>query len=517
LSSERVSAADISFLYLETRETPQHLGSLALFRSPVGGLDYDRLVRLLEERISLAPRFRQKLRGVPGHIANPVWVDDPSFDITYHVRRSALRGPGGDAELLDFCASIQSRLLDRSRPLWEMYLIEGLPDDRVAIVTKTHHSMVDGHGAVELAQVLLDDSPDPARLIEKLWMPEPEPSGAALLTNALIGMARRPAAASDSVRLGVNDVRATAGRLNGVLAGALSAGTALLSRAPASPLSVTVGQQRRIAVARTRLEDYRAVRHAHATSVNDVVLATVAGAIRAWWLQRGEAVTPLTSIRALVPVSVNDVDNARSIDGAGSGSRVAGLLVDLPVGEPDPVRRLMATAEAMSAHRGSGRAVNADALVALSGFAPPTLHALGARAANGLARRMFNLVVTNVPGPQQPRFAAGARMTEMFPILPLSAGQAMSIGLISYDGGVFYGINGDRDAMPDLAVLAGLIEESIAELVAASPALHAEPPAPAPAPTPPAPAPRGSLTAARTVQRRGSRRGTTRQTGEPPG
>jgi hypothetical protein len=182
----------------------------------------------------------------------------------------------------------------------------------------------------------------------------------------------------------------------------------------------------------------------------------------------------------------------------------------------------MATAEAMAVHRGSGRAVNADALVALSGFAPPTLHALGARAANGLARRMFSLVVTNVPGPQQPRYAGGARMTEMFPILPLGAGQAMSIGLISYDGGVFYGINGDRDAMPDVAVLAGLIEESIAELVAASPAPHAEPPDPASmkpsAPAPPLPpAPRGPLTAARTVQRRGSRHGTTRQTREPPG
>ncbi len=512
MPSERVSSAESSFFYLESRATPQHVGLLAVFRLPAGGLDYDRVIRLLDERISLAPRYRQKMRSVPGHIANPVWVDDPGFDITYHVRRSALPRPGGDAELLEFCARIQSRLLDRSRPLWEMYLVEGLPGDRVAIITKTHHSMVDGRGAVDLTEVLLDDSPDPRRVIEELWMPEPEPSGAALLTAALIGMARRPGAAIDAIRLGVNDVRSTAGRLNGILTGTVSAASALRRRAPSSPLTATVGQQRRIAVARTRLDDYRAVRRAHFTSVNDVVLATVAGALRAWLLQRGEIVTPMTSIRALVPVSVNDIDSARAVDGESSASRIAGLLVDLPVGEPDPVRRLSLTAQSMSAHRRSGRAVAADALVALSGFAPPTLHALSARAAHGLARRMFNLVVTNVPGPQQPRYAAGARMTEMFPILPLGPGQAMSIGLISYDGGVFYGINGDRDAVPDVSVLAGLIEDSIAELVASSPPPDTDGPAP------PGPGPSlVSLSAPRRVQRRGSRHGTTRQTREPPG
>jgi diacylglycerol O-acyltransferase len=421
------------------------------------------LVRLLDERISLVPRYRQRMRAVPAHLANPVWVDDPSFDITYHVRRSALPRPGTEAQLLEFCARIQSRLLDRARPLWEMYLIEGLADGQVAIITKTHHSMVDGQGAIDIGQVILDTAREPRRTVEAPWRPGPEPSATKLVLEALAGVARRPAAVFDAVRLGIKDVRASAGHTTAVLSTAVSTVLAIARPAPSSPLQAKIGQQRRLAVARTRLEDYRRVRWAHGGTVNDVVLATVAGALRGWLLQRGEAVAPSLSVRALVPVSVHDPDVA-------GANRVTALLVDLPVGEPSPVRRLSRIGAAMAEHKGSGRSVSADALVALSGFAPPTLHALGARAANGLTRRMFSLVVTNVPGPQLPLYAAGARMTQMFPILPLGPGRAVSIGLTSYDGGVFYGVNGDRDAMPDVAAFAGLLEGSLAELVEASPA-----------------------------------------------
>jgi diacylglycerol O-acyltransferase len=462
--SERLSSADVSFFYLEGRTSPQHVGGLAIFQPPADGFDYDRLVRLLEERISLVPRYRQKMRSVPGHIANPVWVDDPSFDITYPVRRSALPRPGSDAQLLEFCARIQSRLLDRSRPLWEMYLIEGLADDRIAIITKTHHSMVDGIDAIDIAQVILDESAEPRRTVEPLWMPEPEPSSTALVVGALAGLARRPTAILDTMRLGVNDVRTSAARVTSTLGNALSATAAMVRRPASSPLTVTLGEQRRIAIARTRLDDYRRVRLTHGGTVNDAVLATVAGALRGWLLQRGEKVAPAQTVRALVPMSVSD-----DADVAASRSRVTALLVDLPVGEADPVRRLLQISAGMAAHKQSGRSVDAQALVALSGFAPPTLHALGARAAHGLTRRLFSLVVTNVPGPQAPRYAAGARMTEMFPILPLGPGQAVSIGLTSYDGGVYYGINGDRDAMTDIGQLAGLVEDSLAELVEASP------------------------------------------------
>jgi diacylglycerol O-acyltransferase len=458
--SERLSSADVSFFYLEGRTTPQHVGGIAVFAPPVEGFDYERLVRLLEERICLVPRYRQRMRAIPGHVANPVWVDDPNFDITYHVRRSALPRPGTQGQLLEFCARIQSRLLDRTRPLWEMYLVEGLADGKVAVVTKTHHAMVDGVGAIDIGQVILDRSPEPLRTVEALWMPEPEPSGADLLIEALAGFARRPAAVLDAVRLGVKDIRASTAQVTSLAGTALSTALALVRRAPLSPLTVQLGQQRRIAVARTRLEDYRRVRQAHGGTVNDVALATVAGALRGWLLQRGEPVAPGLVVRALVPVSVSDEHGA---------GQVTPLLVDLPIGEPSPLQRLSLIGKAMDEHKRSGRSVSAAALVALSGFAPPTLHGLGARAARGLTRRMFRLVVTNVPGPQLPLYAAGARMTEMFPIPPLGPGQAVSIGMTSYDGGVFYGVNGDRDAMPDLDVLATLIEASLAELVQASP------------------------------------------------
>lgn len=468
--SERLSSADVSFFYLEGRTTPQHVGGLAVFTPPADGFEYERLVRLLEERISLVPRYRQKMRSVPCHLANPVWVDDPSFDITYHVRRSALPRPGTDEQLLEFCARIQSRLLDRSRPLWEMYLIEGLSGGRVAIGTKTHHSMVDGLGAIDIAQVILDASPEPRRTVSPLWMPEPEPSGRALMLDAVATVGRSPAAAYDALRLAARDVRSTTARVSSAVGGAFSAARAIVRSEPSSPLHVTLGEQRRLAVARTRLDDYRLVRRAHGGTVNDVALAVVAGALRTWLMYRGESVEQSTTVRALVPVSVTANGAAAAVTADGErGTRVAALLVDLPVGEPNPVLRLNRISFAMSAHTESGRSVSADALVALSGFAPPTLHALGARAANGLTSRMYSLVVTNVPGPQQPLYAAGAQMTEMFPFLPLGEGKAVSIGLTSYDGGVYFGLNGDRDGMPDLAVLAGMVEEALEELVAASP------------------------------------------------
>lgn len=463
--TERMSAADVAFLHRERRTTPQHVGGLAVFASPPAGFDYDRLVRLLEERISLAPRYRQKVRTVPGHLANPMWVDDPTFDITYHVRRSAMPRPGTDQQLLDFCARIQSRRLDRSRPLWEMYLVEGLSEGRVAIVTKTHEAMVGDKDGIDLAQVIFDAAPAPRRTVEALWMPGPEPSTLELLRDAVAGVVRRPIALTDTARAAIRDVGTIAARATSLVGGVVTAGQAVLRRPNTSALHVELSEQRRLSIARTRLEHYRRVRDAFGGTVNDAMLAVVAGALRGWLLSRAEPMRPATSVRALVPVSVIDHDHRA---GSARPNLVRPLLVDLPVGEPDPVLRLAQLRYAMASHKASGRAVGADTLSALSGFAPPTLHALGARAASGLTRRMFSLVITNVPGPQVPLYAAGVRMTEMFPILPLAEGQAMSIALTSYDGGVYYGINGDRDAMRDVKLVAELIEESLGELVDAA-------------------------------------------------
>jgi WS/DGAT/MGAT family acyltransferase len=484
--TERMTSADVAFLHRETRSAPQHVGGLAIFAPRPGGFEYDRLVRLLEERISLAPRYRQKVRMVPGHLANPLWLDDPNFDITYHVRRSALPRPGTDEQLLEFCARIQSRLLDRSRPLWEMYLVEGLSDGRVAVVTKTHEAMVDERRGIDLMHVLLDAAPEPRRTVEAIWMPEPEPGSVDLLGAALLDIARRPAMLADTVREAARDARVTAGKLASLTGGAASLARVVVQRPHPSPLSAQLSEQRRIAVARTRLADYRTVRTALGGAVNDVVLAVVAGALRGWLLGRAEPLRPATTVRALLPMSVSDpadppgpgaaAARERGVDHpslhrqepALLAARVRPLLVDLPVGEADPVLRLAQLRYAMASHAASGRAVRADRIAELGGFAPPTLHALGARAAAGLTRRMFSLVVTNVPGPQLPLYASGARLTEMFPVLPLAPGQAMSIALTSYDGGMYYGINGDRDAVPDVHAVAELIEEALAELVAAA-------------------------------------------------
>ncbi|HEV7757085.1 MAG TPA: wax ester/triacylglycerol synthase family O-acyltransferase [Mycobacteriales bacterium] len=458
---ERLSALDVSFLYLEEPTTPMHVGGVAVFQPPAAGFDYDELVSLVEQRIAFVPRYRQRIKQIPGHLAKPVWVDDAEFDVAFHVRRSALPRPGTDQQLRELVGRLMSRRLDRARPMWEMYLVEGLSDGRVAIVTKTHHAMVDGVAAVDLAQVILDDASTPPELGAQLWMPRPEPSAVGLVADAVSELIRRPTEVVDTVRLGLLDARATATKVAGTAMGLLAAARTAARPAPDSPLNAVIGEQRRFGTARTDLDSYKAVRKAHGGTVNDVVLATITGALRAWLLARGEPVAAGTVVRAMAPVTVRSDDDT-------PGDRVSSYLVDLPVGEASPVMRLHQVSFAMKAHKDAGQSVGADALIRVGGFSPPTVHALAARMASTLSRRLFNLVVTNVPGPQAPRFAAGAEMQEVYPVVPLAKGQAVSIGLISYNGGVFYGLNADRDVMPDVEELSQLIEESLAELVGLS-------------------------------------------------
>jgi WS/DGAT/MGAT family acyltransferase len=473
-----MSAADVAVLLQERRTAPQHVGGLAVFDPPPAGLDYVRLLRLIEERISLAPRYRQKVRAVPGQLANPVWVDDAAFDIAYHVRRCALPRPGGDQQLLDFCARIQARLLDRSRPLWEMYLVEGLDHGRIAIVTKTHAALVGERDGIDLIQVILDPHRVARRSPEPIWMPEPEPAALALVGDALRDAVLRPTALTHAVRVAARDLRAGTARVTATGGAALRVAQTLLHRPPASPLRAAPGEQRRLAIARTRLADYRRVAETDGATVNDVVLAVLAGALRGWLLSRAVPLRPATSVRALLPVSVVDPPGAGARTRLGPGAAQAAgwyrhpvpgsvrpLLVDLPVGEPDPLIRLARLRYAMATHKASGQAIGADRLADLAGFAPPTLHARGVRAANQLAHRLFSLVITNVPGPQAPRYAGGARMSEMFPFLPLGPGQAMTVALTSYAGGIYYGVNGDWDAVRDVALMSELIKESLAELL----------------------------------------------------
>jgi diacylglycerol O-acyltransferase len=463
---ERLTTLDASFLYLEEETTAMHVGSVLVFQVPDGGFGYERLVDLVSARIASVPRYRQHIRNVPGHLANPVWVDDEEFDVTYHVRRSALPKPGSEQQLLDLVARLQVRPLDRDRPLWEVYLVEGLEGDRFAIVTKTHQALVDGVNAVDMAQLILDPSESVPGLPSDTWTPAAEPSDFDLVVGAISDAVQRPTEVIETVRSGLGGVRAAGLRVAGEVGRLASVLVKTAARpAPTSPLNVEIGSARRFAVVATDLADYRAIRKRLSRSgeddvtVNDVVLATVAGALRNWLLTRGEPVRPATSVSALVPLSVRDEFGTTR-----PGNSVQAFVVKLPVGEPSSVMRLHQVAYAMRAHQDTGRAIGADALVGLAGFAPPTLHSLGARVASAMSRRVFNLVVTNVPGPQHALYAAGARLLASYPVMPLAKGQALSIGLTSYDGGVYYGLNADRDAMADLDVFAQCLVDALAEL-----------------------------------------------------
>ena len=453
---ERLTTLDTSFLYLDEPGAPLHVGGVLVLESPPGGLET--LEALVRARLPLVPRYRQRVVQVPGHLARPVWADDAAFEPSHHIRRSALPRPGTEAQLLEMVSRVTSRPLNRDRPLWEMYLVEGLTGDRVAVVTKTHPALIDGLSAIDIGQVLLDVTPDAPVPEPDDWHPRPAPGWPALLGQALGEYVRRPSTVVDTARVAVTDVRSTGARVASGVGDVLRAARSAAFPAPQSPLNSTSGPQRKVAVARADLDQVKRVRAAHGGTVNDVLLTVVTGALREWLLSRGEPVVSATSVRALVPVSVRGQD-------AAPGGPVSSHLVDLPVGEPNPRVRLSRLSFAMRGVVQDSQSVRADTLVALTGFAPPTLHALGVRAARSLSRRLFNLVVTNVPGPQVELYVAGSRMLEVFPVVPLVRGQGLSIGMTSYDGRIYFGLNADQGIVGDVDLLADLIEQEVGQLL----------------------------------------------------
>jgi diacylglycerol O-acyltransferase len=460
--SERLRAADVAVLSAETSRTPMHNATLEIFEPGDSGFDYDALIAHIEDRITFVPRYRQAIRSVPGRLANPVWVDDPDFDLAYHVRRSALPRPGSLDQLRELTARIMSRRLDPARPLWEVYFVEGLEGGRVAVLSKSHQILVDGIGTVDLGQVLLDVDPGPRMIVHEDWHPAGEPSSASLVLDALAENARNPKALAITARGTAGAAARTAGAVTGRLA---SIAGALSNRrsAPDSPFNVDPSEQRRVVLVRTALKDYRRVRRVHGGTVNDVILATITGAIRAWLMTRAESVGTGRRIKALVPMSVIDED----LEPTSLGSQVIGHRLDLPIGEASPVIRLHQVSYAFKAHSETGRALAADRIAGVAGFAPTTFHALGSRVAVDESQGV-NLVITNVPGPQFPMYMAAAEMIETYPIPPLQPGFALAIGVTSYDGGVYYGITADRDILPDVDVLGQCIREALDELVDSS-------------------------------------------------
>ena len=447
-----------------------HVGSVMVFDPPAEGFEYDNIIDLVSNRIAYVPRYRQRVRHTPGRISNPVWVDDQDFDITYHVRRSALPKPGNTAQLEEFVGRIQSRALDRDRPLWELYLVEGLERGRFAIVTKTHQALVDGVNAIDIGQVIVDSDAGREDQIPHTWRARPEPSAIELVADSIFSMLRSPGRViCEGVEV-LTDVHTLGRRVAGTatdLLGVLARSTAL--RAPSSPLNAQVSGYRRYVMLESKLADYQKVRtritadssNEHVT-VHDVVLAAVAGGLRAWLMSRGQAVDSGATIRAMVPVSTHSVDDDPDHD------QVTACFIDLPVGEPNARMRLHQVAYAMQQQVDSRTAVGARSLSGLSGFAPPTLHSLGARLGGVMSRRMFNLVITNVPGPQHELYAADAEMIGSYPVIPIAKGQALAIGLTSYNGKVFFGLTADRDSMPDVEMLGQCIEEALTELVSES-------------------------------------------------
>ena len=459
----RLSAVDASFLFMEAPSTPMHSGAVAIFRPPPEGFDHERLVRLIKQRLPYVPRYRQRVRDVPFGIARPVWVDDERFDVTFHVRRSALPKPGSREQLNELVARLMSRPLDRHRPLWEMYLVEGLADGSFAIVSKSHEALVDGLSAVDIAQVMLDPTEEPASVPVDSWRPRPEPTDVELLSQAFTEVTTRPAVTVEVLTNAVGDLGRFASRLGDRAAGIVSAALAVARPSVPSPLNVPIGEQRRFATVDIPLADVKRIRGALGGTVNDAILAVIAGALRSWLQARGVPVGQGDVLRAMLPISIA-VPAASS--GHGGGNRVSATLVELPVGEADPAVRLQQISYQLAEKEEGSQFVGADAIANIAGFGPPTLHALGARVVgSSVSSRLYNLVITNVPGPQRPLFAAGSQMLAAYPCVPLTQNQALSIGLISYDGGVYFGLYADRDALPDLDLLASCLEESRDELV----------------------------------------------------
>lgn len=432
-----------------------HIASCLVFRGKAPG--YEQLVAHISSRLHLVPRYRQKLENIPLGQGRPVWVDDPHFKLGYHIRHKALPRPGGELELSSLCGRVFSTQLDRSKPLWEFYLVDGLAGDRFALIAKTHHALVDGVSGMDLATVLFDlsaDAPSETGHPEQ-WVPSPPPSRAQLLGEALLERATVPAEAARGMRALSRRPRRVIDWATRQAAGISSLAFAGSDPAPESPLNVPIGPHRRFTWVVEDLARLKAIKSSSGSTVNDVVLAAVAGGLGKFLRSRGYPTRDL-EMRAMVPVSVR-ADSDHDL-----GNQVSAMWAPLPVGDPDALSRLSTISDAMEHVKHSGQAVGAHALTELAGFAPQTILSQAARLVP--RQRFFNLVVTNVPGPQFPIWLLGRELLEIYPMVPLAQQQALGIAVVSYNGRICFGLNGDWDAMPDLDLLASDIRDSIAEM-----------------------------------------------------
>ncbi len=464
---QRLTGLDATFLYLETPSIHMHVAMTAVFDPSTvpGGYSFEKVRDLVESRLHVLPPFRRRLVEVPFQLHHPLWIEDPDFDLDYHVRRAALPSPGGARELAEFAADVFSRPLDRSRPLWEMYVIEGLEDGHIASITKTHHAAIDGVSGAELTVNLLDLQPEPADVPppEKPWEPDSVPSDAELVAYALSSLARQPFQAAKAARrtaLAAVNIRRR-NRLPDTVPPPAP------FSAPFTPFNTSVTPRRRFAFTEVPLDDVKMVKNALGGTVNDVVLAMCAGALRGYLL--GKGVLPDRGLVAMVPISVRTDDQKSSM-----GNRVSSMLTGLATDIDDPVERFRLISAGTRQAKDQDKAIGAETLMDWTEFAAPALAARAARlysrtkVADRMRRPMFNVTISNVPGPPFPLYCAGARMLTMYPMGPIGDGLALNITVMSYMDSMYFGLVAGREAVPDVWDLAHGINRSLDELTKAA-------------------------------------------------
>jgi diacylglycerol O-acyltransferase len=462
---DRLSSVDVSFLTNESASSHMHVGGILIFEGPPPA--YDDLLEHVRGRLHLVPRFRQKLAHPPVQTGRPFWVDDPNFNLSYHVRHSALPAPGSEEQLRNMAARVFSQQLDRTKPLWELWLVQGLTRKRFALITKTHHALVDGVSGVDIATVLFDTKPvpEPAEP-DHDWVPDREPSSATLAAKGLEGLLATPVRLARRLEQTIQHPRAAAREVAEAAEGVGEIAWAFANPAPKVPLNADIGSHRRFTWVRSDLGQMKRIKNQLGGTVNDVVLAVVAGAVRDWLHGRGIRTEGL-ELRAQVPVSIRAEGERGQL-----GNRLAVMRAPLPVYIADPVRRLETVSHAMRGLKQSKQALGAEVITRFNDFAPPTLLAQAARI--NFSTRLFNLVVTNVPGPQMPLYVLGRELEDIFPVGFLPPHQALFVAIMSYNGGVNFGLLSDYDSMDDVEVIAQGIERAIAELAEAADAAERE-------------------------------------------
>jgi diacylglycerol O-acyltransferase len=462
LTVDRLSPTDAGFYYAESEDTPLHVGSVAVFEGPAPS--YGDVVRLLLGKLPLVPRYRQRVRRVPLDLGRPLWVDDPHFQILYHVRHTAVPSPGGEEQLRNLAGRVLGQRLDLAKPLWELWLVEGLENGRWALISKVHHCMVDGIAGTDLMQLMFDLTPDATHGEPQDWVPQRNPSSLEVVAGAVQDAVTHPL--RELTRLsgaeGLRGAGRSALRAGRSLAAGVPSATRQLATPTARSLNGPIGPHRRWAWTDAEFDELKGVRTALGGTVNDVVLAAITRGFRDLLERRGSLRQGLV-VRSMVPVSVRQADQRGQLD-----NQISAVFVDLPVGEPDPVARLTSVRRQMDEHKKVLQAVDARSIIAMGDFVAPTLLSMGVRAALAAGQMWCQAVTTNVPGPRVPLYVLGRRMCSAHAYVPIAGGTRVSIGIFSYLNTMTFGINADFDAFPDVDVLSGGIRRGIDELVAAA-------------------------------------------------